>query len=76
MAFENLADLCSQNVCRLLKTVADKLFILKSSKLVLMAWNALWLNDRQSVKVLNDQQIIRYFKEWKEPIQFKLSYLD
>ena len=40
----------------------------------------LWLNDRQPVKVfklLNDQlsDILSYFKEWKEPIQFKLSYV-
>ena len=40
----------------------------------------LWLNDRQPVKVsklLNDQQsdIFSNSKEWKEPIQFKLSYV-
>ena len=39
-----------------------------------------WLNDRQPVKVLkllNDQQsdIFSNSKEWKEPIQFKLSYV-
>ena len=41
----------------------------------------LWLNDRQLVKVfksLNDQQSVIFlkFKESKEPIQFKLSYVD
>ena len=39
-----------------------------------------WLNDRQPVKVLkllNDQQsdIFSNCKEWKERIQFKLSYV-
>jgi len=47
------------------------------------AWGQrlLWLNDRQSVKVLkslNDRQsdIFLKFKESKEPIQFKLPYVD
>ena len=43
--------------------------------------SSLWLNDRQPVKVLkspNDRQshILLKFKESKEPIQFKLSYVD
>jgi len=42
---------------------------------------SLWLNDRQSVKVLkllNDRQshILLKFKELKEPIQSELSYVD
>jgi len=42
---------------------------------------SLCLNDRQPVKVLkslNDRQsdILLKFKESKEPIQFKLSYVD
>jgi len=41
----------------------------------------LWLNDQQPVKVLkslNDRQsyILFKFKESKEPIQFKLSYVN
>ena len=43
---------------------------------------SLWLNERQPVKVLkllNDRQcdiFSPYFKEWKEPIQFKLLFVD
>ena len=43
---------------------------------------SLWLSERQSVKFLksqNDRQCDIFppnFKEWREPIQFKLSFVD
>ena len=43
---------------------------------------SLWLSEQQPVKVLkslNDRQcdiLSPNFKEWKEPIQFKLSFVD